>query len=104
MTRLQVKRDSAKKKLTNILVRQLVRNSDSLRLMLDRLAVHDGRLELLEDATVDRIALQRHTPCQYHFSDRPATQYYMLFPFFLPSRPEVSTGANRLRMKQDDYP
>jgi hypothetical protein len=49
--------DERGKKHTNIFVCQLVRETDSLRLVLDRLAVHDGRLELLSDAPMNGIAL-----------------------------------------------
>lgn len=42
---------------TNVLVGELVREADPLRLVLDRLAVDDGRLELLDDAPVDSVTL-----------------------------------------------
>jgi hypothetical protein len=42
---------------TDIFVRQLVGKPDSLRLVLDGLAVDDGRLELLRDTPMDGIAL-----------------------------------------------
>ena len=43
--------------LTDVFVRQLVGQTDPLRLVLDRLAVHNGVLELLNDGLVDGIAL-----------------------------------------------
>ncbi len=42
---------------TNVFVGELVRKSDSLRLMLDGFAVDDRRLELLCDTPMDGIAL-----------------------------------------------
>ena len=42
---------------TNVFVGKLVSESHTLRLMLDRFAVNDGVLELLNDRFVDRIAL-----------------------------------------------
>lgn len=42
---------------TNVFVGELVRQTDSLRLVLDGFAVDDGRLELLCDAPVDGVAL-----------------------------------------------
>lgn len=36
-----------------------MRKTDALRLVLDRLAVDDGRLELLGDASMDGIALEQ---------------------------------------------
>lgn len=43
---------------TNIFVCKLVSETDPLRLVLDRLAVDDGRLELLGDTSMDGIALK----------------------------------------------
>lgn len=43
---------------TDIFVRKLVREADPLWLMLDRFAVHNGVLELLDDRLVDRITLR----------------------------------------------
>jgi hypothetical protein len=45
---------------TDVLVLQLVRQSDSLGLMLNRLAVHNGRLELLDNGLVDGVTLKPH--------------------------------------------
>lgn len=42
---------------TDIFVRQLVGEADSLRLVLDRLAVDDGALELLDNGPMDGVAL-----------------------------------------------
>ncbi len=42
---------------TNVFVRQLVGEADSLRLVLDGLAVDHGRLELLRDTPMDGITL-----------------------------------------------
>jgi hypothetical protein len=42
---------------TDIFIRKLVRETNPLRLMLDRFAVHNGVLELLDDRLVDRITL-----------------------------------------------
>jgi len=44
-------------RLTDILICQFVSQSYSLRLMLDRLPVDDGMLELLDDRFVDGVAL-----------------------------------------------
>lgn len=44
---------------TNILIRQLVGEADSLRLVLDRLAVDNGGFELLDDALVDLVTLKQ---------------------------------------------
>ena len=42
---------------TNVFVGELVCETDSLRLVLDGLAVDDGALELLNDGPMDGIAL-----------------------------------------------
>jgi len=44
--------------LTDVLVAELVTESDSLRLMLNGLAVHDRYFELLDNSPMDRIALR----------------------------------------------
>ena len=46
-------------KPTNVLVRQLMSQPYSLRLVLDGLPVHDGVLELLDDGLVDSITLHK---------------------------------------------
>jgi hypothetical protein len=46
------------KRLTNILVAQLVGQSHPLRLMLDRFAVDNGCLELLHNSPMNSVALQ----------------------------------------------
>lgn len=47
--------------LTDVLVSELVGESHTLRLMLNRLSVHDGGLELLNDGAVNSIALRNIT-------------------------------------------
>lgn len=42
---------------TDIFIRKLVGEADSLRLVLDRLSVDDGALELLDDGPMDGVAL-----------------------------------------------
>ncbi len=51
--------DRGREQHTNIFVRQLMGKTDSLRLVLDRLAVDDGRFELLRDTPMDGVALRR---------------------------------------------
>lgn len=43
--------------LTDVFVRKLMRQADTLGLMLDRFAVHDGVLELLHNGFVDGVTL-----------------------------------------------
>lgn len=43
--------------LTDIFVGKLVRQADTLGLMLDRFAIHDSVLELFYDGFVDRVTL-----------------------------------------------
>lgn len=43
---------------TNIFIGKLVREAHALRLMLDRFAVNNGVLELLNDRLVDRMTLR----------------------------------------------
>jgi hypothetical protein len=45
---------------TNVLVGKLMSKAHALRLMLDRFAVDNGVLELLNDRLVDRVALSSH--------------------------------------------
>lgn len=44
--------------LTNILIAQLVSETDTLRLVLDRLAIDDGCLKLLNDTAMDSVTLR----------------------------------------------
>ena len=44
-------------RLTDILIRQLMRKAHSLRLMLHRLSIDNGVLELLNDLFVNGVAL-----------------------------------------------
>lgn len=44
--------------LTDVLVLKFMGQAHPLRLMLDRLAVHNGRLELFCDAAVDSVTLE----------------------------------------------
>lgn len=44
--------------LTNVLISQLMSQSNSLRLMLYTLAVHNGRLELFRDRPMDSVTLR----------------------------------------------
>lgn len=44
--------------LTNVFISQLVSQSDPLRLVLDRLAVHDGRFKLLRNTPVNSVTLR----------------------------------------------
>ena len=50
-------RDAQIGRPTNVLVGELVGETDSLRLVLDRLAIDDGALELLDDGPMDGVAL-----------------------------------------------
>jgi len=45
--------------LTDVLVSQFVREPNALRLMLDRLAVDDGAFELLDNAAMDSVTLDK---------------------------------------------
>lgn len=67
--------------LTNILVSQLVRQANLLRLVLDRLAEDNGRLELFHNGPVNGVALRPvsvssvlgiYSPVPYH---RPQTSH-----------------------------
>ena len=60
------------KALTDVFIRKLMSQPHSLGLMLNRLSVHDGRFELLDDATVDSVALR--TSCQNE-TDRNLTRW-----------------------------
>lgn len=46
-----------RRRLTDVFVRKLVGEADSLRLVLDRLAIDDGALELLDDGPMDGVTL-----------------------------------------------
>ena len=48
---------NAARGLTDVFICKLMRESDSLRLVLDRLAVHDCKFELLHNSLVDGITL-----------------------------------------------
>lgn len=58
---------------TNILVGKLVRETDTLGLMLDGAAVHDGVLELIFDCAVNGVTLRNiseHSPNHEYVSLR----------------------------------
>jgi len=44
----------------DVFIGQLVRKSNSLRLMLDRFAIHNGDFEIVHNGLVDGITLHEH--------------------------------------------
>lgn len=70
LRRLDQEEVGEQKTLTDILILQLMSQPDPLRLMLDRLAVDNRRLELLHNAAVNRVTLRATKPSVSHKTHR----------------------------------